>query len=168
MLLPSSSFNATPPEPEPTTEDVRGMELALKEARDGAQEGGIPIGAALVGSKGQVLSTGRNRRIQLGSATRHGEIDCLESAGRLSAAAFQGATLYTTLSPCTMCAGAAILFGIKRVVIGENTTFLGGEDILQSRSVTIVNLDLQECKELMGQFIRQSPQDWFEDIGEST
>ncbi len=140
------------------------LAVALEEARAGLAEGGIPIGAALV-VDGRVVATGRNRRVQLGSAIRHGETDCLENAGRLPAATYARATIYTTLSPCDMCTGAILLYGIPRVVLGENTTFVGGEDLLRSRGVEVVDLDSAECRELMAGFIAAHPALWNEDIG---
>ncbi|KQS57020.1 cytidine deaminase [Geodermatophilus sp. Leaf369] len=137
---------------------------ALAQARLGRDEGGVPIGAALV-VDGEVLAVGRNRRVQLGSAIRHGETDCLETAGRLPASVYARATMVTTLSPCDMCTGAVLLYGIPRVVIGENRTFLGGEDLLRSRGVDVVVLDDAECIELMTDFIAREPALWNEDIG---
>jgi cytosine deaminase len=139
--------------------------LAIEQARIGRDEGGVPIGAALVGDDGTVLGVGRNRRIQLGSAIRHGETDALENAGRLPATVYRNATMYTTLSPCDMCTGAILLYGIPRVVMGENRTFVGGEDYLRSRGVEVVNLDSAECVELMREFIAAHPEIWNEDIG---
>jgi cytosine deaminase len=138
---------------------------ALAEARTGLAEGGVPIGAALA-VDGAVLATGRNRRVQLGSAIRHGETDCLENAGRLSADRYARATMYTTLSPCPMCTGAILLYKIPRVVIGENSTFLGAEDLLRASGVTVLNLDSAACKDLMAEFITTHPDIWAEDIGE--
>ncbi|MBC9734796.1 nucleoside deaminase [Nocardioides sp. zg-578] len=137
---------------------------AVAEARTGLAEGGIPIGAALV-HDGRVLGTGRNRRVQLGSPTRHGETDCLENIGRLPASVYAASTMVTTLSPCDMCTGAILLYGIPRVVIGENRNFLGGEDYLRSRGVEVVVLDDAECVAMMGGFIRDQPTLWNEDIG---
>lgn len=137
---------------------------ALAQARLGRDEGGVPIGAALV-VDGEVLAVGRNRRVQLGSAIRHGETDCLETAGRLPASVYARATMVTTLSPCDMCTGAVLLYGIPRVVIGENRTFLGGEDLLRSRGVDVVVLDDAECIALMTDFIAREPALWNEDIG---
>lgn len=145
-------------------DDRRWLEAAIEQARLGLAEGGVPVGAALV-IDGQVVAAGRNRRVQLGSAIRHGETDCLERAGRLSARDYARATLYTTLSPCDMCAGAILLYGIPRVVMGENTTFTGAEDLLRSRGVELVTLDSQDCKHLMADFIRKYPEIWNEDIG---
>ncbi len=146
------------------TDDRTLLAAAVAEARQGLTEGGIPIGAALV-IDGQVLATGRNRRVQQGSAIRHGETDCLENAGRLPAAVYARATMVTTLSPCDMCTGAILLYGIPRVVIGENTTFYGGEDHLRARGVEVVVLDDEECTTMMRDFIRDNPELWNEDIG---
>jgi creatinine deaminase len=138
---------------------------ALEEARRGRDEGGVPIGAALV-VDGQVVAVGHNRRVQEGSAIKHGETDCLEAAGRLPASVYARATMVTTLSPCDMCTGAILLYKIPRVIIGENRTFLGGEDLLRSRGVEVVVLDDAECIELMEDFIAREPALWNEDIGE--
>lgn len=146
--------------------DHRLLEMAVAEARAGLAEGGVPIGAVLVGVDGEVLGAGRNRRVQLGSAIRHGETDALERAGRLRADVYRRSTMVTTLSPCDMCTGAILLYGIPRVVIGENRTFLGGEDLLRSRGVEVVVLDDQECIDLMTEFITAKPELWHEDIGE--
>ena len=148
----------------PAPDDRALLAAAVKEARAGLAEGGVPIGAALV-VDGELLATGRNRRVQLGSAIRHGETDCLENAGRLPASVYARATMVTTLSPCDMCTGAILLYGIPRVVIGENTTFYGGEDLLRSRGVEVVVLDDAECIAMMSGFIRDQPQLWNEDIG---
>jgi cytosine deaminase len=141
------------------------LAIALEQARIGRAEGGVPIGAAIL-IDGVVVGTGRNRRVQLGSAIRHGETDALEIAGRLPAGQYRRATMATTLSPCDMCTGAILLYGIPRVVIGENRTFVGGEDLLRSRGVEVVNLDSAECVDLMQVFIREYPDIWNEDIGE--
>jgi cytosine deaminase len=141
------------------------LALAIEQARIGRAEGGVPIGGVLV-VDGQVVGAGRNRRVQLGSAIRHGETDALENAGRLPASAYRRATMYTTLSPCDMCSGAILLYGIPRVVMGENRTFVGAEELLRSRGVEVVNLDSPECVELLGGFIREHPEIWNEDIGE--
>ena len=141
------------------------LAVDIEQARIGRDEGGVPIGAALV-VDGQVLGAGHNRRLQQGSAIRHGETDALEEAGRQPAAVYRRATMYTTLSPCDMCTGAILLYGIPRVVIGENRTFMGGEDLLRSRGVEVVNLDSTECKALMDEFIAAHPDIWHEDIGE--
>jgi creatinine deaminase len=142
------------------------LALAIAEARIGRDEGGVPIGGALVGDDGTVLGVGHNRRVQDGSAIRHGETDALENAGRLPASVYRQSTMYTTLSPCDMCTGAILLYGIPRVVMGENRTFVGGEDYLRSRGVEVVNLDSAECVELMNEFIAAHPEIWYEDIGE--
>ena len=146
-------------------DDHRFLEVALEQARLGHDEGGVPIGAALV-ADGTVLGAGRNRRVQQGSAILHGETNALEIAGRLHASVYRRATMYTTLSPCDMCTGAILLYGIPRVVMGENETFVGGEDYLRARGVEVVNLDSEECKQLMRDFIRDHPDIWNEDIGE--
>jgi creatinine deaminase len=141
------------------------LQAAIAEARVGLAEGGIPIGAALI-VDGQVLAVGHNRRVQEGSAIKHGETDCLENAGRLPASVYARSTMVTTLSPCDMCTGAILLYGITRVVVGENTTFLGGEDYLRSRGVEVVVLDDPECVQMMNDFIAANPVLWNEDIGE--
>jgi cytosine deaminase len=131
----------------------------------GLAEGGIPIGGALVAHDGTVLGVGHNRRVQLGSAILHGETDALEHAGRLRATTYAASTMYTTLSPCHMCTGAILLYGIPRVVLGENRTFLGAEDLLREHGVDVVNLDSAECHDLMESFIAANPALWNEDIG---
>lgn len=141
------------------------LDLAIEQARTGWQEGGIPIGAALV-HEGEVLAVGRNRRVQLGSAIRHGETDCIENAGRLPARVYRASTLYTTLSPCFMCAGTAVLYDIPRIVIGENRTFEASESWLASRGVELVVADDAECTALMDTMIAEKPELWAEDIGE--
>ena len=143
------------------------LALAIAEARIGRDEGGVPIGGALVADEGTVLGVGHNRRVQDGSAIRHGETDALENAGRLPAAVYRHSTMYTTLSPCDMCSGAILLYGIPRVVMGENRTFLGGEDYLRARGVEVVNLDSDECVQLMNEFIAAHPEIWYEDIGDT-
>ena len=145
--------------------DEHFLAIAIEQARMGALEGGVPIGAALV-ADGKVLGAGHNRRVQLGSPIRHGETDALEVAGRLAASIYRRSTMYTTLSPCDMCTGAILLYGIPRVVVGENETFLGGEDLLRSRGVEVVDMASQECRQLMRDFIAAHPEIWFEDIGE--
>jgi cytosine deaminase len=147
------------------TTDAQHIALAIEQARIGRDEGGVPIGAALV-ADGRVLGVGRNRRVQDGSAIRHGETDALERAGRQPASVYRRSTMYTTLSPCDMCTGAILLYGIPRVVMGENRTFVGAEDLLRSRGVEVVNLDSAECVELMRGFIVEHPDIWNEDIGE--
>ena len=146
--------------------DRAGLEHALAEARAGRAEGGVPIGAALIADDGSVLGVGHNRRVQQNSAIRHGETDALENAGRLPASVYRRSTMYTTLSPCDMCTGAILLYGIPRVVMGENRTFVGGEDLLRARGVEVVNLDSEECVQLMAEFIAEHPEIWYEDIGE--
>ncbi len=142
------------------------LELAIEQARTGRDEGGVPIGAVLVDADGTVLGAGHNRRVQHNSAIRHGETDALENAGRLPASVYRRSTMVTTLSPCDMCTGAILLYGIPRVVIGEHRTFMGGEELLRSRGVEVVNLDSDECVALMGEFIAAHPEIWNEDIGE--
>ena len=121
--------------------DDPGFQAALEEAKQGHSEGGVPIGAALVDQNGKILGRGHNMRMQKGSATLHAEISALENAGRLPASAYQNATMYTTLSPCDMCTGACIMYKVARVVIGENNTFVGGEDYLRSRGIEVVNVN---------------------------
>jgi len=145
--------------------DSEYLQAAISEARVGLAEGGIPIGAALI-VDGQVLAVGHNRRVQEGSAIKHGETDCLENAGRLPASVYARSTMVTTLSPCDMCTGAILLYGIRRVIVGENTTFMGGEDYLRSRGVEVVVLDDAECVQMMTDFIAANPVLWNEDIGE--
>jgi len=140
------------------------MQAALDEARQGLREGGIPIGSVLVAG-GQILGRGHNRRVQAGSTVLHGEMDALERAGRRTAAVYRACTLYTTLSPCAMCTGAVLLYGIPRVIIGENRNFQGEEDLLQSRGVAVEVLDDAECQRLLADFIREHPALWNEDIG---
>lgn len=173
-----------------------GFKAAFEEAQAGAKEGGVPIGACLVDKNGKVLGRGHNMRVQKGSATLHvctslailssnqsfrstfqfqhyaflmvlqAEISALEAAGRLPPSAYKGSTMYTSLSPCIMCTGACLLYGISRVVLGENKTFLGGEELLRSRGVEVINVESKECEDLMSNFIREHPEDWYEDIGE--
>ncbi len=144
--------------------DEEFLEAAIEQARLGRAEGGVPVGAALV-VDGAVLAVGRNRRVQMGSAIRHGETDALEEAGRLTADVYRRATMVTTLSPCDMCTGAILLYGIPRVVIGDNTTFRGPEELLAARGVELVHLESEECKRLMEEFIAEHPELWYEDIG---
>lgn len=138
---------------------------AVKEAESGLSEGGIPIGSVLV-HNGKIIGRGHNRRIQQGSVVLHGEMDALENAGRQPAKVYRESTLYTTLSPCPMCTGAILLYGIPRVVIGENTTFLGSEDLLRKNDVEVIVLNDQRCIDLMRAFITAKPELWNEDIGE--
>jgi creatinine deaminase len=141
------------------------LAAAIEEARLGLEEGGIPIGSVIV-HDGKIIGRGHNRRIQRGSATLHGEMDALENAGRLSARVYRESTLYTTLSPCAMCSGAILLYRIPRVIVGENQTFLGEEDLLRSRGVQVEVVQDGECVELMARFIAENPRLWNEDIGE--
>ena len=147
--------------------DTQLLAVALEQARVGRDEGGVPIGTAIL-IDGHVVGAGRNRRVQLGSAIRHGETDALEVTGRLPASDYRRATMATTLSPCDMCTGAILLYGIPRLVIGENRTFVGGEDLLRSRGVEVINLDSDECFDLLHGFIAEHPEIWNEDIGEES
>jgi cytosine/creatinine deaminase len=144
--------------------DAEHLQVAIAAARTGLAEGGIPIGAALV-VDGGVVAVGHNKRVQEGSAIKHGETDCLENAGRLPASVYARATMVTTLSPCDMCTGAILLYKIPRVVIGENRTFYGGEDLLRARGVEVVVLDDDDCVAMMTEFIAANPSLWNEDIG---
>lgn len=141
------------------------MRAAREEAEQGVREGGIPIGSVLV-HRGEALGRGHNRRVQQGSVVLHGEMDALERAGRQPASVYRECTLYTTLSPCAMCSGAILLYGIPRVIIGENRTFLGEEELLRSRGVDVQVLQDPACIALMERFIAQHPGLWNEDIGE--
>lgn len=140
------------------------MRAAIGEARQGLAEGGIPIGSVLV-HNGKILGRGHNQRVQKGSAILHGEMDALENAGRQPAAVYRESVLYTTLSPCVMCSGAILLYGIPRVVIGENSTFMGEEALLRSRGVQVEVVQDRECIDLMAAFIKERPELWNEDIG---
>jgi cytosine deaminase len=140
------------------------MQAAIEEARRGLAEGGIPIGAVLV-HRGVILGRGHNRRQQAGSTVLHAEMDALERAGRRPASVYRACTMYTTLSPCAMCSGAVLLYGIPRVVVGEHRTFLGEEDLLRQRGVEVVVLDDATCARLMAEFIQANPALWNEDIG---
>jgi creatinine deaminase len=141
------------------------MQAAIEEAQKGLAEGGIPIGSVLV-IDNKIVGRGHNQRVQKGSCVLHAEMDCLENAGRLSASDYRRATLYSTLSPCDMCSGTVLLYGIKKVVIGENRTFKGPEDYVRSRGVELDLRDDAQCKQLMQDFIAQQPALWNEDIGE--
>ena len=141
------------------------LQAAIDEARQGLAEGGIPIGSVLV-IDGQIVGRGHNRRVQRGSAILHAEMDCLENAGRLRPAEYRRATLYSTLSPCDMCSGTALLYRIPRIVIGENHTFQGPEDYTRSRGIELEIMDDAECIQLMRDFIAARPELWNEDIGE--
>lgn len=140
------------------------LEAAVAEAEAGLAEGGIPIGSVLV-HEGRIIGRGHNRRVQQGSAILHGEMDALENAGRLPAAVYSQSVLYTTLSPCAMCSGAILLYRIPRVVVGENVTFRGEEELLRSRGVVVDVLQDDRCIEMMQRFIRERPALWNEDIG---
>jgi len=141
------------------------LQAAIEQAQQGRASGGIPIGAVLV-HDGEVLGAGHNRRVQMGSAIRHGETDALERAGRQPARVYQQSVMYTTLSPCSMCTGAILLYGIPKVVIGENQTFMGEEDLLRSRGVEVEVVNDQTCIDMMNDFIAAEPTLWNEDIGE--
>ena len=141
------------------------LDAALDEAREGLREGGIPIGSVLV-IDGRIVGRGHNRRVQQGSSVLHAEMDCLEQAGRLRAADYRRSTLYSTLSPCDMCSGAILLYGIPRVVIGENRSFRGPEEYVRSRGVELDVRDDSECIALMREFIAARPELWAEDMGE--
>jgi creatinine deaminase len=140
------------------------LQAAIAEARQGMAEGGIPIGSVLVHG-GKIIGRGHNRRVQKGSSILHGEMDALENAGRQPAAVYRESVLYTTLSPCAMCTGAILLYGIPRVIIGENRTFMGEEELLRARGVSVEVAQNEECIRLMEEFIRRSPALWNEDIG---
>jgi cytosine/creatinine deaminase len=140
------------------------MQAAIAEAELGAREGGIPIGSVIV-HREQIIGRGHNRRVQQGSAIRHGEMDALENAGRQPASVYRESVLYTTLSPCAMCSGAILLYGIPRVVVGENQTFLGEEALLRSRGVSVEVVQDARCVRLMTAFIQANPGLWNEDIG---
>jgi cytosine deaminase len=140
------------------------LQVAIEEARQGLAEGGIPIGSVLV-RNGEVLGRGHNRRVQRDSSVLHAEMDALERAGRMSAAVYRDCVLYTTLSPCPMCCGAILLYGIPRVVVGENLTFMGDEALLRSRGVDVRVLQDRECIRMMKEFIAAKPDLWNEDIG---
>lgn len=142
------------------------IQAAIEEARIGATEGGIPIGSVIV-HRGRIIGRGHNRRVQHGSAILHAEMDALENAGRQPASVYRDAVLYTTLSPCAMCSGAILLYGIPKVVIGENRTFLGEEALLRSRGVQVEVLQEPACVELMREFIARNPALWNEDIGQT-
>jgi len=153
-----------PVETEDDTTSDPFLRAAIDEARRGLEEGGIPIGSVLV-IDGRVVGRGHNRRVQRGSAVLHAEMDCLENAGRQTAADYSRATLYSTLSPCDMCSGAVLLYKVPRVVVGENRTFQGPESYLRSRGVALEVRDDAECLRLMGEFVQDRPELWNEDIG---
>ena len=141
------------------------LKAAIQEAKKGLKEGGIPIGSVIV-HLGKIIGRGHNRRIQEGSVVLHGEMDAFENAGRQSTNVYKNCTLYTTLSPCAMCSGAILLYGIPRIIIGENKSFLGEEALLKSRGVDVMVVDNQECKDMMTSFITNNPELWNEDIGD--
>jgi creatinine deaminase len=141
------------------------LTAAIEEARKGLAEGGIPIGSVLV-IDDSIVGRGHNRRMQKGSAVLHAEMDCLENAGRLKASDYRRATLYSTLSPCDMCSGAVLLYGIPKVIVGENDTFKGPETYMRSRGVDLVVVDDRECRQLMAEFVAARPELWDEDTGE--
>ena len=141
------------------------MAAAIEEAEQGLREGGIPIGSVIVW-RGEIIGRGHNRRVQQGSPTLHGEMDALENAGRRAAKVYRESVIYTTLSPCSMCSGAILLYGIPRVIVGENQTFMGEEELLRARGVSVEVLQDVRCIELMKTFIERHPSLWNEDIGE--
>jgi creatinine deaminase len=143
----------------------RFMKAALVEARKGLREGGIPIGSVLIYG-GKIIGRGHNRRVQEGSVIKHAEMDCLENAGRKNAAVYRNSVMYSTLSPCDMCSGAVLLYGIPKIVVGENVNFKGPEEYVKSRGVKVAVLNDRECIKLMSEFIRKNPSLWDEDIGE--
>ncbi len=142
------------------------MQAAIEEAKKGLEVGGIPIGSVIV-YEDTIIGRGHNKRVQQGSAILHGEMDALENAGRRSALTYRQSTLYTTLSPCAMCSGAILLYGIPKVIIGENKTFMGEEDYLRSKGIIVEVLQDSHCVKLMTDFISQNPELWNEDIGEN-
>lgn len=138
------------------------MRAAIDEARSGLEEGGIPIGSVLV-RDGKIIGRGHNKRVQDGDPVTHAEIDCLRNAGRVGN--YRGTTLYSTLMPCYLCAGAAVQFGIKKVIAGESETFEGAREFMEQHGIEVVDLQLDECKKLMSDFIAERPELWYEDIG---
>ena len=146
-------------------DDLTYMKEAIREAKKGAREGGIPIGSVLV-RDGEIIGRGHNRRIQMNSPILHAEMDCLENAGRLEPQDYKECVLYSTLSPCDMCSGAILLYKIPTVVIGETTTYAGAQSYLRERGVEVINLDLGECKDLMRAYIARNSRIWSEDVGE--
>ena len=140
------------------------LQAAINEAKLGLSEGGIPIGSVLV-CDGKIIGRGHNQRVQQGSVIHHGEMNCLENAGRLPGAVYKRCTIYTTLSPCPMCSGAIVLYGIPKVIVGENKTFLGAEEYLRSQGIQVEVLQNEECIRLMQNFIAANPKLWNEDIG---
>lgn len=140
------------------------LQAAILEARKGLAEGGIPIGSVIV-HRGEIIGRGHNRRVQQGSTVLHGEMDAFENAGRLPASVYRECELYTTLSPCPMCSGAILLYGIPKVIVGENETFMGEERFLRSRGVEVEVMQSKECLQMMQRFIEEKPELWNEDIG---
>ena len=140
------------------------LQAAIDEAKKGLSEGGIPIGSVVV-VDGQIVGRGHNQRVQKGSAVLHAEMDCLENAGRLKPEEYKRATLYSTLSPCDMCSGTVLLYGIPKVIVGENRTFRGPEDYVRARGVEVIVVDDAECRQMMERFIKEHPELWNEDIG---
>ena len=141
------------------------LSAAIEEAKKGIAEGGIPIGSVLV-LDNKIVARGHNQRVQKESTVLHAEMDCLENAGRMKTSDYRRAILYSTLSPCDMCSGAVLLYGIKKVIVGENQTFSGAEDYLRSRGVEVIIIDDKECRQLIEDFIKKNPELWNEDIGE--
>ena len=141
------------------------LQAAIEEAKKGINEGGIPIGSVIV-HDGEIIGSGHNRRVQEGSVIKHGEMDALENAGRKTAKIYRESVLYTTLSPCSMCSGAILLYGIPKIIVGENVSFLGEEDWLRSRGVDVEVVSNEECVQLMADFMAAKPELWNEDIGE--
>jgi len=139
------------------------MQAAIDQARQGLAEGGIPIGSVLV-KENEIIAAGHNRRVQDGDPITHAEIDCLRRAGRIGS--YRGTTLYSTLMPCYLCAGAVVQFGIKRVLVGESQTFQGAREFMEQHGVEVIDLDLPECQMMMWEFIEQKPELWYEDIGQ--
>ncbi|WMW22270.1 nucleoside deaminase [Methanolobus mangrovi] len=138
------------------------MQSAIEEAKKGLEEGGIPIGSVLV-RKGEIISRGHNRRVQHDDPLAHAEIDCIRNAGRIGK--YNDTVIYSTLMPCYLCAGAIVQFGIKKVIAGESDTFEGAADFMREHGVEVVDLNIEECKEIMKEFIREKPDIWYEDIG---
>lgn len=161
----SHPLPAPPQDCSPEELDAFFLGLAIEQAQIGWDEGGVPIGAALV-HDGRAIAVGRNRRVQLGSPIRHGETDCIDNAGRLPASVYRESTLYTTLSPCYMCAGTSVLYEIPRIVIGENESFQASEAWLRSMGTQVDVVGDATCRSLMQRMIAERPQIWFEDIGE--
>lgn len=139
------------------------MSIAIEEAKKGRAEGGIPIGSVLV-KDGQIIGRGHNKRVQDSDPVTHAEIDCLRNAGRVGN--YRGTIIYSTLMPCYLCAGAVVQFGIKKVIAGEDETFGGAKEFLQSHGVEVINVESEECKQMMREFIKEHPELWYEDIGE--